>query len=138
MKITFNSNKRLLIQDNGEIINVSDGEIISYIGIYYKKVDEIVTFAEIQTQFIGMVDTNRSDETGITGIYIIPMYIWDNLKNEWFKIINYESPKSKYFSYPHLLMLPDYTFNYKPLYFLHTCKNKNVDEFKQITKGFNL
>jgi len=44
-------------------------------------------------------------------------------ENTFFKIINYDYPKEKYFLYPHLLMLPE-TYHYsKPLYFLDTVEN---------------
>jgi len=139
MKIVFEQNNRILIKDNNEKIKVNNNDIIEYTGIYYKKLDTISEFAEIQTIFIGKIETYRGDTIGITGIYIIPLYIWDNLKREWYKIANYQAPKYKeYFVYPHLLMLPEKDYHYKPLYFLHTCKNRSLDEFYHITKEFYL
>ena len=137
MKI-INNNYRTLIKDNGEEININDGDIIQYTGYYYKTVNDIVHTAEIKTYFIGKIYTYRSELDIITGIYIIPMYIYDNINSEWKKIVNYTNPKTKYFLYPHLLMLPEYYYNYKPLYFLDTCSNKSLDEFKHIKKEFYL
>ena len=137
MKI-INNNYRKLIKDNNEEININDGDIIEYTGYYYKTVNDIVRTAEIKTYFIGKIDTYRSEKDIITGIYIIPIYIYDNINNEWKKIINYTNPKTKYFLYPHLLMLPEYYYNYQPLYFLDTCKNISLDDFKDITKEFYL
>jgi hypothetical protein len=45
------------------------------------------------------------------------------IDNQWHKIINYVEPRTKYFLYPHLLVLPDEYYNYKPLYTLDTIKN---------------
>jgi hypothetical protein len=57
---------------------------------------------------------------------------------EWNKIDNYSPPKQKYFLYPHLLMLPGEYYNFHPLYYLHTCENKSLDEFKNINKFISL
>jgi hypothetical protein len=130
MKITKINNKRELLKDDGKIVNISDGYIIQYQGIYYKKINEIIDFAEIKTMFIGVIECDRYRyDTGITGIYIKPLYIWNNMQYRWNKIINYKEPKFKYFLYPHLLMLPDTYYNYKPLYFMETCENKDLNEF---------
>ena len=94
---------------------------------------------EIQTTFIGVVETCRSRyDTGIQGIYIKPLYIWDIINCEWLIIVNLHPPIYKYFLYPHLLMLPQYNTYNRPLYFLNTCENKSIEEFANIIKEFNL
>jgi hypothetical protein len=139
MKIIIDNNIRFLIKDNNEMINVSDGEIIQYTGVLYKKIiDSISDIAKIETSFVGQVETNRSNETGITGIYIKPLYLWNIMNYEWNKIDNYTSPKKKYFLYPHLLMLPGEYYNYHPLYYLDTCVNKSLDEFRNVNKYISL
>jgi hypothetical protein len=50
------------------------------------------------------------------------------------KINDYERPSEKYFLYPHLLMLPETYYHSKPLYFLHTCENRSLSDFNNITK----
>ena len=35
-------------------------------------------------------------------------------------------------------MLPETYYNYKPLYFLHTCKNRSLSDFTSITREFSL
>ena len=72
------------------------------------------------TKFIGLIECPRINNSETFGIYIKPMYVFNN---EWYKIIKYVNPKTKYFLYPHLLLLPDEYYNYKPLYTLHTVKN---------------
>lgn len=138
ISIIIKNNKRILINTNKEI-DISDGEIIKYEGIYYKKINDIIETIEISTIFIGIVETHRSEyNTGIIGIYIKPLYIFNILNNEWNKIINYESPKTKYFLYPHLLILPDADYNYHPLKLLHTCEIESLNNFINITKTFSL
>ena len=139
MKINFDSNNRILTKDNNEKINISDGQIIQYTGIYYKNINDIVDIVEIETTFIGVIICDRYRfDTGITGIYLEPLYIWDIQNSEWNKIIDYKPPDKKYFFYPHLLLLPNYYYNFQPLYFLETCENKKLEDFIDITKTFKL
>jgi len=139
MKFIINNDNRYLIKDNNEMININDGEIIQYTGIFYKKlIDSISNMAIIETSFIGQVETNRGNETGITGIYLKPLYLFNLKNNEWNKIDNYTRPKKKYFLYPHLLMLPGEYYNYHPLYYLDTCVNKSLDEFRNVNKYISL
>jgi len=139
MKIVIKDNKRILEHENHNDVFINDGDIIMYTGIYYKKIFDIAEdIAEIRTRFIGKIDTYREDRTGITGIYIAPLYIWDNLNNDWCKILDYQYPTTKYFVYPHLLMLPETDYHYKPIYTLHTCENCDLDKYKDITKTFCL
>lgn len=140
MKIQLELNNRILIKDDDEKINISDGQIIQYTGVYYKTINDIINIVEIETTFIGVIicEKYRFDE-GILGIYLEPLYIWDKLNSEWNKIINYEHyPKHKYSLYPHLLILPKHFYHFHPLYFLHTCKNKTLNEFNNVNKTFTL
>ena len=141
MIITRNHN-RILIKENGTEVNINDGDIIEYDGIYYKTVHDIVEMVKIETLFIGVVETYKSNhDIGIMGIYVKPLYIWDGVNHEWKKIVNYNPPKTKYFLYPHLLMLSQhehYASGYSPLYSLMNCKNKSLDDVATIQKPFNL
>ena len=145
MQIVIKNNNRILEKDNREEVYINDNNIIEYTGIYYKNSTEStipinhINLESIEISFIGMVECIRSNwEDGITGIYVKPLYIWNKVDNEWNKIINYKNPTSKYFLYPHLLMLPNMYYHYKPLYFLHTCENKYLDDFTNIQKTFTL
>jgi hypothetical protein len=140
MEIIYRDNNRILVKDSKEEITINDYHIILYTGIYYKPSNEIATMAEIETSFIGIIecDKYRYDE-GITGIYVKPLYIWDNIMYEWKKIINYENPKNKYFYYPHLLSLPNlHSTNFLPLYKLNTCINVDLKDYENIDKTFDL
>ena len=134
MEIIIKNNEHLLIKDNNELVNISDNCIIEYTGIYYKTLNDITE--EIETTFIGSIECKRITDYEIIGIYINPLYILH--ENEWKKIANYKLPENKYFLYPHLLILPKYHYHYKPLYFLHTCKNNFLYNFRHITETFNL
>ena len=127
----------VLIKDY-ETVNINDGDIITYSGIYYKIVNDIVHKAEIKTMFIGKVENHRSDTTGFTGIYVIPLYIWNELKYEWNKIANYTHPTTKYFEYPHLLMLPDAHCNGNFLHTLDSVTNTDPSIYENITTLFYL
>jgi hypothetical protein len=132
MKILFNGIKRVLLQDNDKEIDISDGQIVKYEGNNYKSI-----FEKIETYFIGKVVNHRSNfEDGVTGIYLEPLYIL--IDNEWCKISNYEQPKSKYFYYPHLLMLPNIYYHHVPIYSLHTIENENLNNFSNVTKNYSL
>jgi hypothetical protein len=138
--IIFKNANRILIKENGEEININDGDIIQYTANYYKHVNDIVKMVIFETTFIGAVETCRFRyDTGIEGIYVKPLYIWDN--SEWYKIINLKPPINKYFVYPHLLILSQYNnfpSCYHPIFSLNTCKNKSLDEFINIQKTFDL
>ena len=139
MEIITQNNNRILIKSNKENININDGSIIEYTGIYYKIINDIVDIVKIETTFIGSVKCVKSrHDTGIEGIYIKPLYIWDIINSEWRKIINYKEPETKYFYYPHLLKLPKYIYKQYDLDFLDTCTNKYLDQFSNITKTFVL
>ena len=141
MEIIIKNNRRILVNEYKKDLDISDGIIIQYTGIYYKPKIESVNIYDMnenECQFIGKIETSRADITGITGIYIIPLYLLDNTTIEWIKIDNYEQPKNKYFLYPHLLMLAEKYYHYKPLYFLHMCEKPNLDDFANVTKTINL
>ena len=129
---------RVLQMDDLTKININDGEILQYTGIYYKPNMDNGYPTQIKTKFIGKVETNRGTDGITTGIYIMPLYIWNIISNEWNVIINYKPPSHKYFYYPHLLMLPDYSYHHCPLHFLYTCENKTDEDFSHITIGFDL
>jgi hypothetical protein len=140
MNIVYENDARILIKNNGDKINISDGTIIQYIANYYKLINIITRYATIETIFVGKIVCEKSRyDTGIIGIYIQPIYIWDNLNNEWLKINDYTVPKTKYFLYPHFLALPRLSdSSYSPLYFLDTITNKNLDDYNSIEKTFSL
>ena len=142
MKIIVNEhNKRILLKDNGEQVNINNGDIIQYTGIYYKTINDIVKMVEIETTFIGSVDWGKTtNDINFTGIYVNPLYIRDNIKNEWNKIVSFKPRADESFLYyPHLLLLPDMRVStWFPLYFLHTCTNEKLDNFSHIYKCFSL
>ena len=138
--IKKNNNYRVLVKDDESEVNINDGDVVEYIGVYYNHIkNEIIdTIFKIETTFIGIVETQRSSEDIIQGIYIKPLYIWSIVGREWMKINDYKFPNQKYFLYPHLLMLPETHYHFRPLYFLHTCKNRALSDFNNITKEFSL
>ena len=101
MKITLNNNnKRILKKYNGEQVNINNGDIIQYTGIYYKTINDIVKMVEIETEFVGVVDFGKTtDEKHFTGIYVKPLYIRDNIKNEWNKIVSFNQRTDESFLY---------------------------------------
>ena len=142
MQIIMKNGRRILLKEqNNEYdneINIDDGDIIQYQGIYYKEIQTHAHIEQIQTMFVGKVCQYRSDTTGFTGIYVEPLYIYDAVHNQWKKIMNYEKPNTYYFSYPHLLMLPEKEYRHLPLYFLHTCSNVELHDFYHFTEEFYL
>jgi len=139
MKIIIKNNCRILVKDNGNEVNINDGDVVEYNGIYYKYIEnEIANVFGIETAFVGIVESERSNQDGFQGIYIKPLYIWSIVGREWMKINDYKFPNQKYFLYPHLLMLPETHYHFRPLYFLHTCKNRALSDFNNITKEFSL
>ena len=137
MRIDFINGHRVLIKDY-ETINIDDGSIITYSGIYYKIVNDIVHKAEIKTRFIGEIDTYRSDITGFTGIYVKPLYIWNELKYKWNKIANYTRPTTKHFEYPHLLMLPEASYHGNFLHTLDSVTNTDPSVYGDVSTLFYL
>ena len=142
MKIVISeTNSHILVKDNNEVVCVNKGSTIQYTGIYHKTINDIVRVVEIETTFIGMVVEHKfRAEEGILGIYVKPLYIWNKMKDEWNKIVNYNPPDTKYFLYPHLLAMPQYgeLIHHRGLKFLHTCVPKKLEELHSITQGFCL
>ena len=141
MEIIIKNDRRILVNEDKKELDISDGIIIQYIGTYYKPKKDTINMFDIEEnkcKFIGKIETSRGDITGTTGIYIIPLYILENNTLEWIKIANYTPPKKKYFLYPHLLMLPEKYYHYRPQYFLHTCEEANLIDFSNVTKTINL
>jgi len=133
MKIIDKNNSRFLIKDDNSEINISDNQFVKYRGIYYKNNSN---GENIETTFYGIIECCRyRHDLGTYGIYIKPLYIF--LNNKWLKIINYNNPTTKYFLYPHLLLLPDIYHYCKPLYFLHTIEN-NQNENKMILESMTI
>lgn len=138
MRILFKNGLRTLIKDCGSKINISDGQIIVYTGVYYKTINDIIKTVEFETSFAGKVRCERYDiNIGTTGIYVDPLFIFNIMHNKWKKI---EKPKTannyKYFLYPHLLMLPGNFYHFRPLYTLHTVENQSLSlsDFDHITE----
>lgn len=131
---------RILIKDDNSEVMVNNGSIISYSGVYYSKIPNTITHTvEISTQFIGRVECERFyHEDGITGIYIMPLYLWNMKQNEWNKISPDFKPRSKYDFYPHLLLLPGINYNHLPLYTLDTCQNTTLAEYAHVHTTISL
>jgi hypothetical protein len=138
MRIVKKENHRILIKDDATIVDISDKQIIQYNAIHYMSKNKSYEINEVETRFIGKIETERANGAETTGIYIVPMYVWSNQTFEWLKITNYEPPRNKYFFYPHLLMLPDTRYHYQPLYLIHTCESANLKDYEKITKTTEL
>lgn len=132
MKITFDLNTRTLVKDDNTTHTINDGSIVKYTGMYYQTNSGNIIPIQTETLFIGKIHCHRYRyNEGITGVYIHPLYIYYN--DKWYKIINYKDPYTKYFYYPHLLMLPNTYYNFQPLYYLHTLENISLYEFEKNT-----
>lgn len=139
MQIINKNTHRILVKDNGSEVDITDEAIIQYTGIYYKHINDIIRRIEIETTFIGIVEGEKSrHDSGIIGIYVKPLYIWNIMHGEWNKINNFTIPKTKYFLYPHLLTLPNYTYADYHLNYLMTCENKSIHELTDVNKEFTL
>jgi hypothetical protein len=119
MFITDYNEARRLIKDDNTQIQIGDKQLVEYKGFQHSRNEN--GFLSICTIFIGVVECPKIKNYETVGIYIKPMYVL--IDNQWHKIINYVEPRTKYFLYPHLLVLPDEYYNYKPLYTLDTIKN---------------
>lgn len=139
MNIVENNNHRVLIKENQTEVSINDGDILQYTGIYYKQINDIVRTVEIETTFVGVVESSKYRyDSGTTGIYVKPLYIWDIVHNEWYKIVGLTIPQTKYFKYPHLLSLPNHSQHCSPLQALNNCENKSLDDFVDVAKPFYL
>ena len=119
MLITDYDEARILIKDDNTQIQIGDKQLIEYKGIHYKSFG--TGFLSMYTTFIGLIESPRINNSETVCIYIKPIYVISD--NQWHKIVKYVEPRTKYFLYPHLLLLPDEYYNYKPLYTLDTIKN---------------
>lgn len=131
MEIIIRNANRILIKENYTTVNINNNGIVKYTGIYYKNVNNPPNMIEITTSFIGIIETHRSDGGIFTGIYIKPLYVFYN--DVWNKIVDYVPPENKYFLYPHLLLLNNTYYHYRPLYFLDSVEKTNIDDFKDVT-----
>ena len=155
MQIIKENKQRILIQDDGKKVNIHDGSYLQYTGIYYSSSSssssngqtdtywydnfQLLHLKESKRKFVGIVESYRYRyDVGIQGIYIQPLYIWNEDTQEWNKIVNYKKPKNKLFVYPHLLMLPGHGYYKIPIYSLHTCENIDIHDFTEIETPFYL
>ena len=132
MKLENYAGIHTLIKTDNTMVNVNDGEIIKYQGIFYKKKQDS-TYAycldETPTDFIGKVFCMKYYcYSGIVGIYVVPLYMF--LNGKWNKITNFTHPLGKYFLYPHLLTLPNSGY-FKRIESLDTVESVNLPEFEK-------
>ena len=142
MKIIIKNCHRLLVKDDGSEVNIDEDDVVEYNGLYYNYINNEI-FSDVfekETKFVGIVTSQKYGNNIIQGIYIKPIYIWSIVNSEWLKINDYKPPVTKYFLYPHLLMLPemDYPNPNKYLFFLNSCRNIQLSDFNSITKEFSL
>ena len=56
MKIIIKNNKRLLVKDDSSEVNIDDGDVVEYNGVYYNHIkNEIYDVFEKETIFVGIV-----------------------------------------------------------------------------------
>lgn len=139
MKIVNVGSDYVLIKNNLEEVCVNVGNTIQYQGIYHKLINDIEKMVKIETTFIGIIEYHKyRHDQGTIGIYVKPLYIWNKLREQWNKIINYKQPTQKYFLYPHLLMVDNKFGQFEGLHNLDTCESKSLDDFPCITQLFDL
>jgi hypothetical protein len=136
MQIIMRNDNRILIKSDYTSVNINDDNIVQYTGIYYRNVKNPPNMIEIKTLFIGIVLTDRYEDRFITGIYIKPLYMFYN--DVWNKIADYIPPVNKYFLYPHLLLLGNIYYSYRPLYFLDSVEKTSLTQFEHITQTIML
>jgi len=136
MQLLKLQNQLTLRKETGELVKVDQGHIIKYIGRFYNKTET----SYVVTEFIGIIDNYRfNQDEGYTGIYVRPLYVWNNTEGDWNKLINVRKyPEQKYFLYPHLLMLPDCYYHFQPLYFLHSCDNISLKDYTHIVRTMDI
>ena len=98
MKILGYNEDRILLNNN-IVTNIGDYRQIEYVSSLYK------SNTIIQSKFIGFIECPKIRDYDTIGIFVKPQYVY--YQDKWYKLVNYQSPKSKYFLYPHLLLLPD-------------------------------
>jgi len=138
MEITIKNNHRTLTKTDGTEVPVEDGDYVKYTALYYNNPNDIYSLNSLETAFVGIIHRCRYRyDTGITGIYIKPLYIF--IDGEWNRIVNLNPPKTKYFLYPHLLMIPPHSFSQcYALEYLHTCEPVSLADYTHITREFDL
>ena len=134
------NNRLTLHKENGQMVNVDEGDVITYTARYYNVSQNVHLRTYTVTDFIGIVtDYRYNQDEGYTGIYVQPFYVWNTLENEWNKIVNLSPyPQHQYFVYPHLLMLPQFDYHYHPLYFLHTCENVALQDYTHCNRTMDI
>jgi hypothetical protein len=139
MKIVNVGSDYVLIKNNLEEVCVNIGNTIQYQGIYHKLINDIEKTVKIETAFIGIIEFHKyRHDQGTIGIYVKPLYIWNKMKEQWNKIINYKQPTRKYFLYPHLLMVDKKFGQFEGLHNLDTIVSICLDDFPCITQCFDL
>ena len=94
----------ILFKENGEQVNVKENSIVEYVGREKWTMNT--------KKFIGKVVCHKTVAEECIGIYIEPMFIEGEGENkDWKKITDYVEPMTKYFDYPHLLVLPNKSSN---------------------------
>jgi len=136
MQIIIRNANRILIKSDYTTVNINDDNIVQYTGIYYRNVKNPPNMIEIKTSFIGIVVSDRYEDRCVTGIYITPLYVFYN--DVWNKIADYIPPVNKYFLYPHLLLLNNTYYSYRPLYFLDSVEKTSLTQFEHITQTIML
>lgn len=124
MKIIVDNCKRFLEKPN-ECIDISDGSIVKYTGLYYTIKDN--SYSQVERKFIGRIEIERRVNNETIGIYIRPLYIL--VDDEWRKLINYRYPHSIHFFYPHLLLLSNTNY-LRPLYYMDTIEAVDICDYK--------
>jgi hypothetical protein len=100
-------NKRVLVKENNDEIDISNECIVQY---------------KVPTNtFIGRIECPKIINSKTIGIYIRPLFIKKD--SGWHKIINYKEPTTKYFLYPHLLVLPGDYMHSNAIYSLDTVQS---------------
>ena len=102
MEITEAYEKRFLSIPGKSQIDISDKAIVKYIGYYWT---DFGKYEKTECEFVGEVVCVKVTNYTCIGIYIKPLYKKSGAS--WEKFTEYEEPTSKYFVYPHLLILPD-------------------------------
>jgi len=113
MEIVEIAQNRILKKSDGTEVNINDGQIIKYTGLHYS--NAITPEAE----FVGKIVCCRwSVHEGFSGIFVEPLYI-KKYGETWAEFKEYTEPETKYFIYPHFLLVPS---KYYPhgLNYLHT------------------
>jgi len=113
MEIVEIGQDRILKKSDGTEVTINDGQIIKYTGLHYSNA------ITPETEFVGKIVCCRwSVSEGFSGIFVQPLYI-KNDRGAWTEFKEYTEPETKYFIYPHFLLVPP---KYYPhgINYLHT------------------